>query len=248
MEILVNQVYPQKCGDNLKILRKESVKQKNGEYRWECEFVNYPYKKFAYKTHIINGQVENPLIPDKYGFYMGDGIYSRSNEEYIYHIWNHMKLRCYKENYSNYNYLNCEVDSYFKNFQNFCIWFKENSYICENDTLSLDKDVLCNIKHLNIKIYSPETCLLIPFELNSFLAGDNFKSGVVLNINTFRARIIKDKEYKNLGTFDTFKEAKFAYAKEKKKYWCEKLEFYKNIPQNILDILYKYDFTWYWEF
>ena len=53
--------WPQNCGDILRVIKK-SEEKKNGNYLWECEFINYPCKILARKFCIINGQVDNPQI------------------------------------------------------------------------------------------------------------------------------------------------------------------------------------------
>ena len=51
--------WPQKCGDSLKIIKKEE-----GTSYYEVEFIKYPFKKRAKKYHIVNGSVVNPLVED----------------------------------------------------------------------------------------------------------------------------------------------------------------------------------------
>lgn len=57
----IDKIWPQNCGDSLKILRK--AKEKN---YWECEFTKYPYKVISKKCHIIKGNVLNPKCPNFY--------------------------------------------------------------------------------------------------------------------------------------------------------------------------------------
>lgn len=63
----INVLWPQYCGDTLKILRKTEEREirSNGELGnilFECEFQKYPYKIKALKNHIINGYIINPRI------------------------------------------------------------------------------------------------------------------------------------------------------------------------------------------
>ena len=53
----IDKIWPQNCGDSLKILEKTTKKN-----YWKCEFINYPYILEATKLHIKNGSVLNPLI------------------------------------------------------------------------------------------------------------------------------------------------------------------------------------------
>ena len=57
----IDKVWPQNCGDSLKIIRKTKQK-KSSAYLWEAEFQKYPYTITSTKSHIIEGCVNNPQI------------------------------------------------------------------------------------------------------------------------------------------------------------------------------------------
>ena len=59
----IDKIWPQKCGDSLKIIKKSDKKQGN-LYLWECEFIKYPCKIFVRKEHILCGSVLNPKIEE----------------------------------------------------------------------------------------------------------------------------------------------------------------------------------------
>ena len=56
----VEKIWPQKCNDFLKIIRK--IKEGNNKGKWKCEFINYPNVVYVDKNHIIKGEVFNPQI------------------------------------------------------------------------------------------------------------------------------------------------------------------------------------------
>ena len=64
-----NKIWFQNCGDSLKILKKSEKRRgtngdlTKGEFLWECEFIKYPYKILAKKSHIIRGNILNPKLP-----------------------------------------------------------------------------------------------------------------------------------------------------------------------------------------
>ena len=90
--------------------------------------------------------------------------YARSKEK-SYKIWTGMIYRCYDEKtqLKAESYKNCKVCDDWHNYQNFKTWF-DCTYI---EGYELDKDLLqLNMKN---KIYSPETCIWLPKEINSFL-------------------------------------------------------------------------------
>ena len=71
-------------------------------------------------------------------------------------------LICYDENElkKEPSYIGCKVCEEWLNFQNFARWIYDNKYEC--DDLELDKDLLIK----GNKIYSPNTCCLLPHEIN----------------------------------------------------------------------------------
>jgi hypothetical protein len=60
-EEFIGQIFPQKCNDNLKVIKKSDIKYRE-IFLYECEFQKYPYKVFARKSHILEGTVDNPQI------------------------------------------------------------------------------------------------------------------------------------------------------------------------------------------
>jgi AraC-like DNA-binding protein len=57
----IDKIWPQNCGDSLKIIEKSDIKQGNS-YLWKCEFVKYPCIIYSIKSHIIEGCVNNSNI------------------------------------------------------------------------------------------------------------------------------------------------------------------------------------------
>lgn len=93
--------------------------------------------------------------------YPGLGRYSKSSNPKIYNIWVAMLGRCYNAKFLQKEpaFIGCSVCNEWHNFQNFAQWYVDNS---KRDDYQLDKDVL----HKNCKTYSPDTCLLLPEEIN----------------------------------------------------------------------------------
>ena len=60
----IDKIWPQNCGDSLKIIRKSNKKYNiSSSYLWEAEFIKYPYKVFATKRDIVLGNIFNPKLP-----------------------------------------------------------------------------------------------------------------------------------------------------------------------------------------
>lgn len=62
MEEFIGNIYPQHCGDSLKVLRKTENQTSKQEYLFECEFQKYPYRVLTCKTYVLKGMVYNPQI------------------------------------------------------------------------------------------------------------------------------------------------------------------------------------------
>ena len=202
--------------------------------------------------NFINGNVKNYNIPSYLGKgYLGYGQYTSrvdgiKTEEYV--KWGSMLTRCYSEKFhEKENYKDCIVCDEWHNFQNFAKWYYENKYMPPfDDRLELDKD----IKIKNNKIYSPETCLLVPKRINStILNRKNDRGNCCIGVSRHGDKYIAHtnpyggmhtKNY--IGTFDTEEEAFYAYKKCKEKIIKEIAENYKPyIPYEVYDALIRYE-------
>ena len=236
----------------------EKVKKPNDNYKYyyKCKFLQYPCEVIARKYDIKSKQVANPLFPSVYNKgYLGIGKYNKSLYKEIYYIWHGMLSRCYSlidKRYKVTGALGITVCEEWLNFQNFAAWYEENSkWNVNNYILNLDKDILCNIQHLETKIYSPETCLLIPEEINMYLLGDNWKAGIKIRKNLILSTSKKYESRVYLNNkrldkhFNYFKESKCFYSQNKFLEW-KRILFLIDLPIQLKEILLKYDFSWSW--
>ncbi len=155
--------------------------------------------------------------------YLGDGNYRRSATKAGMY-WQFMMNRCYDGKYKldHPTYENCLVCEEWHNFQNFAEWcVAQRGYGYSG--FNLDKDLLVK----GNKIYSPETCSLIPQEINKAITKQTmFKAGLPIGVSTredlggkFMARLstsssgVRGEVY--LGLFDTPDSAFLAYKKAK---------------------------------
>ena len=219
-----NKIYPQKNGGLIKILSKNIDKiSTNGLHRWyNVKFLDYDEVLIVSKQSIEKGLIKHPLQKNK--ILIKD---LSKDERKIYNIWVYLKYR------------NFSLDKHWNFFSNFLNWYKENSY--EEENLVLDIYVNKNILNLNEDIYSSYTCLLLPKELHKFFSLDSPFSGI-------KKQKFGNKYYciyndKKLGEFNSIKDAKQIYAKEKYNELINILKKY-NIPSKVKAILLQYDFTW----
>lgn len=180
-----------------------------------------------------------------------DKIYVNNKLIKSYETWRHMIRRCYHEKdkrYSNYGGKGVTVCEEWLYFSNFKKWFDEN-YRWDLDEkgirLDLDKDLLSNE---NNKIYSPNTCIFIPNNINLFLSYKkiNNKFGYTgvyhhTNSNVWVAQIrdFHTHKKKHLGCFKNIEDAIKSYKiarkieAEKAKKYLKDLCYDEIIIKNI---------------
>lgn len=199
--------------------------------------------------NLRKGRVNNPYHPTAYEVgYLGIGKY-KSNERIgetlkstkHYSVWFSMLTRCYSKNMQkDYpTYIGCSVDKKWHNFQVFAEWFEENYNPDYMKKWQLDKDILFE----GNKIYSPETCRLVPKDINTLLVipankKSNLPTGVSLDkpSGKYITELSKyGKKYK-IGRSLTAEEAFQIYRIAKEDYIKEVASLWKGL---ISEDIYK---------
>lgn len=207
-------------------------------------------------SQFKKGEIKNPFHKSIFGVgYLGKGEYEiriNGKQTIVYIRWFSMMQRCYDPYFLNKEptYIDCYVCEEWHNFQNFCKWFYKHEYRCEKDDLCLDKDILIK----DNKIYSPQTCILVPKRINNLFTKRNksrgkYPIGVSWHkaSNKFQAKCsILDRNGKNktefLGYYNTSKEAFYAYKNFKENYIKQIADEYKDaIPQKLYDAMYRWE-------
>lgn len=196
-------------------------------YNVEIEFQDeHKHRLVAQASQLRLGTVGNPYTPTVFGMgYLGVGKYKSQNNHVVptySRRWRNMLARCYvakvQEKYP--SYVGCTVSDEWLNFQNYAEWFSSQKY---NDIgYEVDKDLLVT----GNKIYSKDTCLLIPKEINTLILGSNSRNNnLPTGVNfdkasgLFRSRhSIGNKKHRELGFFDCQQEACQAYVIAKEAY------------------------------
>ena len=200
----------------------------------------------------------------RYGIgYIGDGKYKSRDENKkktkAYNTWSHMLRRCYDPYYLNEHptYRDCIVCEEWHNFQNFAKWYEENYYECNDEQMQLDKDILIK----GNKIYSPNTCILVPKRINSLLTKSDALRGEYPIGVYYRFKKVEQYEYHYLevgcGVIENGKkkhkvlktlpldkpfQAFSIYKQFKEKYIKQIADEYKElIPQKLYEALYKWE-------
>lgn len=228
-------------GTEMKIIRYENsgdidVQFLDGNY--------YIYHNTTYRNFEC-GCIKNPYDRSVFGVgYIGVGKYQTrvgGENTVYYNTWNDMLRRCYhegtKDKFAAY-YGVCMVCNQWFNLQNFAKWFEENKYIC-NERLHIDKDIL----YLGNKIYSPDTCLLVPQRINMLFLNKPNKRGLPNGIDKTKSdkySVVYSGE--RLGIYDTLDEAYVIYAEFKRKAILKVAnEYRKIIPDKLYKALLAYD-------
>ena len=215
------------------------------------EKVHTTYQNFK------RGGVKNPYDKEVCGVgYYGVGKYKASDNGKLtdaYEIWKSMLTRCYDPYFINKEptYIDCYVCEEWLNFQNFAKWFYENVYNCNNERMSLDKDILIK----GNKVYSPETCMLVPQRINMLFVKRDAKRGEYpIGVHYHKGNgklMVRCGVFENgrtkriyLGSFPLDKpfQAFYAYKTFKENYIKQVADEYKDlIPTKLYEAMYAYE-------
>ena len=163
----------------------------------------------------------------------------------IYYAWVRMFERCYSKKFHRINptYIGCTVSDEFKDYSKWREWYDNYQY--KHDGWHLDKDLLFK----GNKIYSEDTCVFLPKEINLVLTKCEASRGEYLigvywskTNKAFRARVNKNKgKQEHLGLFKTETEAFEAYKQAKENYIKELADKYKDmLDPRAYEALYNY--------
>lgn len=219
-------VYENKRGVKFKIL--EYVNRQKVKIVFDEPFI---HTKWVSAKHIRNGfGIKSPYEKLQLGVgYLGEGIYNSKNSVDAYSVWQNMLKRCYSDVFQDRHpsYVGCTVCEEWHNFQNFAEWYyNHESYGLGYD---LDKDLLVR----GNKVYSPDTCCMLPEEINVFITKKGSdKNGLPTGVkpqgvNTFRADFGRFGRSNYIGAFDNVEEALAAYKKVKRQAFLELTEKWK---------------------
>ena len=200
----------------------------------EIRFLKTGFETVARLWNIKSGGVKDPYSPSVFGVGVTgtkypSAISGRNTKEYD--LWKSMLRRCYSDNSKNKHptYKDCEVSDNFKSFEYFYEWCHKQVGFDVNG-FELDKDLLIK----GNKLYSEDSCVFIPKEINLTLIKCTASRGKHLigvswnkTANAFIAQVGKSKgKLEWLGCFKTeleafnaYKIAKESFVKEQANKW-----------------------------
>ena len=201
------------------------IKLYTDENKTSFLLVDKPLKIFK------KGEIKNPYHKSVMGVgFVGEGLYkpSKDNKDTKeYTRWYCMLRRCYDKKYQEKHptYKGCTVDERWHNFQVFAEWHERNYNLETMQGWHLDKDIVCK----ECKIYSPETCMFLPKEINNlFKEGKNLNS-VRKKGNRFLSYLSINNKQEYLGSFYSKEEAKKCSKDRKLLYVAEIIEKFKDV-------------------
>lgn len=205
----------------------------------EIRFLKTGYETVATLSNIRNGKVKDPCVPSVYGV----GVLGNKHPPTIngvqtkeYELWQSMLKRCYSDRCQKKHptYIGCEVSENFKSYEYFYEWcHSQIGFGVEG--WQLDKDLLVK----GNKVYSEDSCVFIPKEINILLTKRTASRGECLigvswckTNKAFRARVNKNKGkpewlgfFKTeIEAFNTYKTAKEAFVKEQANKWKSQID------------------------
>ena len=229
----VGKVCKSKSSGDFKVLKYNDSKEV------EIQFLETGFETTVQLGNIRNGNVKDQYLASVFGVgVVGTKYPSKVNGRNIkeYDLWTHMLQRCYSDVYKKKypTYIDCEVSDNFKSYEYFYEWC-HNQIGFGNNGWHLDKDLLVK----GNKVYSEDSCVFIPREINLLLTKRTASRGEHLigvhwckTHKAFVARVNKNKgKREHLGLFKTeleafnaYKEAKESFVKEQADKWKSQID------------------------
>ena len=240
----VGKILKSKNFGDFKILRY------NDSYNVEIQFLKTGFETKVQLVQVKSGEIKDPYSPSVFGVGIFGTKYpstinGRNIKEYV--LWQRMLERCYSDGFKKKNptYIDCEVSENFKSYEYFYEWC-HNQVGFSNKDWQLDKDLLLK----GNKVYSENTCIFIPAEINLLLIKRDASRGEHLigvswckRDKAFVAQVSRNKgKPERLGYFKTEIEAFNAYKKAKEVFVKEVAEKWKSqIDERAYEALMKYE-------
>ena len=226
----VGKVCKSKSSGDFKILKY------NDKKNVEIQFLKTRFEMTVELGSIRKGEVKDRYLPSVYGVgVIGDKYPSKVNGVLTkeYKLWTSMLVRCYSESFKKKRptYEGCEVSDNFLRYQYFYEWCNKQVGF-DNEGWQLDKDLLMK----GNKVYSENTCVFLPSEVNSLLVKrENMRGEYLIGVSwnkkasAFVSQISKNKGMQeHLGVFNTELEAFNAYKTAKEYFIKEQANKWKS--------------------
>lgn len=244
----------------LEILNNQNCLMKIVEYNKASDIVvefqdEYNTKIHTDYRHFLNGSVRNPYYKSLYGVGRVGNKYPASingKDTKEYKVWNHMIERCFSKKYHDkqHTYKDVTCCKKWELYDNFYIWIHNQSNFnqwFDGKRWGLDKDILIK----GNKVYSPNTCCLVPQNVNNLFTKNNIIRGnTIIGVHEQNGKYLSlcnnpftnSQEY--LGSYNTQEEAFLVYKKYKEQIIKQvaEIEYEKgNITKQCYEAMMKYE-------
>ena len=184
---------------------------------------------------FIRRNIKNPYHRSVYGIgHIGDGKYIASEKGIHaphYNTWRHM-IRCCSEAYQEKHprYRGYTVSDEWRNYQVYAAWYDQNRYEIKGETITLNNNILFK----GNKLFSKDTCILVPKKINSLLGNrgrpnGGLPKGVRLQAN---GKFLAYFNKKGISVSSTKEKAFRAYKTAKEDQIKETIDLYQGrIPE-----------------
>ena len=226
----IGKICKSKSSGDFKILKY------NDSYNVEIQFLKTGYEMVAQSGHIKSGRVKDSYSPSVYSIGIVGTKYPAKVNGVLtkeYTLWYNMLQRCYSTTLKKKHptYEGCVVSDNFKSFEYFYEWCNKQVGFGVGGW-QLDKDLLVK----GNKVYSENTCVFIPNEVNKILTKSTTSRGEYLigvywcnTKKAFVAQVGKNKgKQERLGLFNTELEAYNAYKTAKESFVKEQADKWKD--------------------
>ena len=221
------------------------------------EFVETGFRKICQTKEIKTGVIQDRSVPSVFGVgVLGDKYPTKyklpdnkSKPLKEYETWVGLLKRCYSTlvHKKRPSYSNCMVSKNFQHYTYFYEWCNEQVGF-NNAGWHLDKDILFK----GNKVYSENTCVFVPSEINCLFIKTNKLRGeypIGVHYDTSKKKFISQIHRNNakgcqdyLGTYDCPKEAFLAYKVAKELHIKEVAEKWKDqIDPKVYNALISYE-------
>lgn len=234
---------------------KQNCKMKIIEYNNSHDIIIEFQDDYKAKVHtsyqaFVNGEVKNPYYPSVCGVGITGNRYQTNNKEY--ETWSGILERSFDKKSKNKNptYKDVTCCDEWLLYDNFYEWLHKQKNFdkwIDGYRWAIDKDILVK----GNKIYSPETCCLVPMNVNElFVKNDAVRGdlpvGVTKYFNKFKVQCVNPftNKIEYFGLHNTIKSAFFAYKNAKENFIKQvaKTEYSKgNITEKCCDAMMNYE-------
>ena len=184
-------------------------------------FISTGYREIVWARNVCSGSIFDNLYPRVNGVgFIGIGDYNSRADGKVtkaYVTWKNMLARCYcpKIHKKRPTYVGVTVCDEWLDFQKFARWFEKENI----EGTDIDKDLLVN----GNKLYSPDTCIFVPPEVNTLLLNNKASRGKYMlgatrskGSRKFAAKCRgRTNKSVHIGYFNTELEAHNAYCEYK---------------------------------